>query len=137
MVDGQSSHSVRTQSLSYVHCYYSTTHCLLLKTMTWGALNFSKESIQEMSHPSISWCITYHSFGIRKPRSYSKIHIMLGCSVIQSSSNPWASHSQWCYIVQKNDGSLRFCINYRKVNAVTRKDNTLDTLARFKWFSTL
>ena len=47
--------------------------------------------------------------------------------------------------MQKKDGSTRFCIDYRKVNTVTRKDaypmprvdDTLDTLAGAKWFSTL
>ena len=50
-----------------------------------------------------------------------------------------------CGISTEKDGSLRFCIDYRKVNAVTRKDayplprvdNSLDTLASCKWFSTL
>ena len=45
----------------------------------------------------------------------------------------------------KKDGSVRFCIDYRKVNNITRKDvyplpridDTLDTLSGAKWFSTL
>lgn len=67
---------------------------------------------------------------------------MLGRSVIQPSSSPWASP---VVLVPKKDGSFRFCIDYRKVNAVTRKDayplprvdDTLDTLSGSKWFSTL
>ena len=67
---------------------------------------------------------------------------MLNNNIIQPSSGPWASP---VVLVRKKDGSLRFCIDYRKVNAVTRKDayplprvdGTLDTLACCKWFTTL
>ena len=48
-------------------------------------------------------------------------------------------------LVQKKDGSTRFCVDYRKVNDVTHKeaypiphiDTTLDTLASARWFTTL
>ena len=48
-------------------------------------------------------------------------------------------------ISPEQDGSQRFCIDYRKVNSVTKKDaysipridDTLDTLAGSCWFSTL
>ena len=67
---------------------------------------------------------------------------MLDRAVIQPSCSPWASP---VVLVPKKNGSLRFCIDYRKVNSVTRKDayplpcvdDTLDTLAGSKWFSTL
>ena len=67
---------------------------------------------------------------------------MLSKDVIQRSSSPWASP---VVLVGKKDGSIRFCIDYRKVNSITRKDayplprmdDTLDTLTRSQWFSTL
>ena len=67
---------------------------------------------------------------------------MMKKDVIQPSSSPWASP---IVLVQKKDGSTRFCVDYRKLNAVTRKDayplpridETLDTLHGSRWFSTL
>jgi hypothetical protein len=62
--------------------------------------------------------------------------------VIRQSNSPWAST---IVLVCKRDGSHRFCVDYRKLNAITRKDaypipridDTLDTLSGACWFSTL
>ena len=67
---------------------------------------------------------------------------MLQKNVISPSTSPWASA---IVLVQKKDGSTRFCVDYRKVNSLTRKDaypipkivEILDTLAGAKLFSTL
>ena len=67
---------------------------------------------------------------------------MLDKGVIEPSASPWASP---IVLVQKKDGSTRFCVDYRKVNDVTRKDAyplpridaTLDTLHGSQWFSTM
>ena len=67
---------------------------------------------------------------------------MLEKGVVEPSSSPWASP---VVLVRKKDGSMRFCINYRKLNEVTRKDAyplpridvTLDTLHGSHWFTIL
>ena len=67
---------------------------------------------------------------------------MLEKKAIEHSDSPWSSP---IVLVKKKDGTTRFCVDYRKVNEVTRKDayplprvdDTLDTLAGSKFFSTL
>ncbi|GFX59835.1 hypothetical protein TNCV_4130781 [Trichonephila clavipes] len=62
--------------------------------------------------------------------------------VIEPSSSPWASP---VVLVKEKDCSTRFCVDYRPLNGVTKKDrhhlpridDTLDTLAGNTWFSTL
>ena len=70
------------------------------------------------------------------------VNDMLSKDIIERSTSPWASA---VVLVKKKDGSFRFCVNYRKVNRVTKKNayplpcitDTLDTLAGSKWFTTL
>ena len=67
---------------------------------------------------------------------------MLQKGVIRESISPWSSP---VVLVKKKNGSFRFCVDLRKVNAVTRKDSfpmplvsdTLDALSGTKYFSTL
>jgi len=44
---------------------------------------------------------------------------MVEAGVIEPSCSPWTSN---IVVVFKKDGSLRFCIDYRKLNSVTRRD---------------
>ena len=62
--------------------------------------------------------------------------------VIQPSTSPWASP---VVLVRKKDGTLRLCIDYRKLNSVTKGDafpmpritDLLDQLRQSKFFTTL
>jgi hypothetical protein len=66
---------------------------------------------------------------------------MLEQQIIESSYSDWSSN---VVIVRKRDGSLRFCIDYRKLNERTVKDvyplpridTCMDTLTGACWYST-
>ena len=74
----------------------------------------------------------------------ARAHIqeMLDIGAIQKSHSPWAST---VVLVQKKDGSLRFCIDLRKLNNWIIKDaylllhidEILDSLQGSQWFSSL
>mgnify|MGYP002716422899 CR=1 FL=1 len=70
------------------------------------------------------------------------IEEMRAQGVIEESQGPWMSPA---VLVRKKDGSIRFCVDYRKLNGVTEKDSyplpriddILDQLSGNIWFSTL
>ncbi|CAK1588576.1 unnamed protein product [Parnassius mnemosyne] len=67
---------------------------------------------------------------------------MVKDGVIEPSSSPWCS---LVVLVEKKDGTMRFCVDYRRLNDVTKKhsyslpriEDTLNVLTGVKWFSTL
>ena len=71
-----------------------------------------------------------------------QVQQMLASDVIRHSNSPWALP---VVMVKKKDGSLRFCVDFRQLNAATVKDahplpridDLLDMLHGARWFSTL
>ena len=71
-----------------------------------------------------------------------KVQNFLDKGLIQPSASPWCSP---LVLVRKRDGDLRFCIDYRLLNAKTVKDafplpridETLEALRGATWFSSL
>ena len=72
----------------------------------------------------------------------TEIGKMLRAGVIRPSMSAWASP---VVLVPKPNGTIRFCIDYRKINAVTKKDvyplpridEALDALSGARYFSAL
>ena len=58
------------------------------------------------------------------PLQLDEVHVhlkmMLDAGVIQPSNSPWCNA---VVLVRKKDGSLRFCIDFRKLNSLTVKDS--------------
>ena len=69
------------------------------------------------------------------------LKLMLEAGAIRPSNSPWCNA---VVLVRKKDGSLRFCIDFRKLNSLTRKDShplprigeTLDSLVGSAIYST-
>ena len=88
----------------------------------------------------------HHSYRRQNPavrrEEMAQVQQMLASDVIGPSNSPWASP---VVMVKKRDGSLRFCVDFRHLNAATVKDahplprinDLLDALHGARWFSTL
>lgn len=72
----------------------------------------------------------------------TQVEDMLADDVIQPSKCPWAAP---VVLVKKKDGTLRFCVDYRRLNKITKKDvyplpridDALDHLCHAKYFSSM
>ena len=84
----------------------------------------------------------YRSSHTESQQQLEEISGMLKNKIIQRSKSAWAAP---VVMVAKKDGSIRFCVDYRKLNSLTKRDvyplpridDTLDALGTAKYFSTL
>ncbi|CAN2387863.1 Reverse transcriptase (RNA-dependent DNA polymerase), partial [Pristimantis euphronides] len=80
------------------------------------------------------------------PKMYQEVkkllNHMLATGVVRESQSPWAAP---VVLVKKKDGSIRFCVDYRKLNSCTIRDSyplprieeSLSALGKARYFSTL
>ena len=137
----ESQHLTSTQKTQLVTLLQSFTDVFALDSSELGATSVTQHSIDTGGHPPIRQPMRRMPFTLR-PKVDQLVQEMLIQGVIQPSSSPWASPM---VLVRKKDGTMRFCVDYRRLNSATkldefplpRIDDTLDVLAGSKYFTTL
>jgi transposase InsO family protein len=87
-------------------------------------------------------CQPYRAGPRAREAETQEVHRMLKEGVIEPAASEWASP---VVLVPKPDGSMRFCVDYRKLNAITirdtyplpRMDECIDSLGDANVFTTL
>ena len=106
-----------------------------------GCTSILKHSIDTGEHPPVKQQ-PYRTPMVRRGKVSEMVSAMEEQGVIRPSASPWASP---VVLVPKKDGNLRFCVDYRRLNAITRKDvyplprvdDILDALGGACYFSSL
>ena len=106
----------------------------------WGLTDLVSHTINTGDSPLIRQPVRHTPFALRE-KMEELIQNMMAQGVIQHSNSP----STPVVVVEKRDGSYCFCVDYRRLNAVTkmdvfplsRVDDTLDMLSQTRYISTL
>ena len=104
-----------------------------------GTTNVVKHEIDTGNSQPISQA-PYRSNPEKRKEIHRQVQSLLDAGQIECSTSPWASP---ILLVPKKDGGWRMCVDYRKVNAVTKKvsypiprtEDTFDYLLQARWFS--
>lgn len=106
-----------------------------------GATDLVTHSIDTGDNPPIRQPVRRTPFALRR-KVDEMVKEMVDQGVVQPSHSPWASP---IVLVRKKDGGTRFCVDFRRLNAITKQDvfplpridDTLDLLSSTKYFTTL
>lgn len=132
----------------------SDEHAQLLQILKHYSNSFSSPELPKMGKcPFVQHSIDVGDAKPIKQRPYrvsfkereilnEQVDRMLENNLIEYSNSPWSSP---VVLVKKPNGGIRFCVDYRKLNQVTRKDSyplpriddALDKLRGAKYFTTL
>ena len=134
-------HLTQTQRQQIIRLLSSYADTFALNPSELGTTQLVTHSIDTGEHWPIRQPVRRTPFALRG-KIEEMVQEMLQQGVIEPSRSPWASP---IVLVKRKDGGVRFCVDYRKLNAVTkldefplpRIDDTLDLLAGSCFFTTL
>lgn len=117
---------------------YTHRHCLSTRK---GETKLVQHVIETGNTKPIS-CAPYRVSMVERRLINDQVKKMLEGGIIQQSSSPWSSP---VVLVKKKSGEIRFCVDYRRLNAVTERDvyplprveDVLGRLTGAKYFSSL
>ena len=84
-----------------------------------GKSSAVKHTIDTGNHPPIR-LRSYRTPPASKDEIDEQVHEMLETGIISVPVSPWSFP---VVLVKKSDGTMRFCIDYRRLNKITRKDS--------------
>ena len=125
---------LRETLLEYEHCFEGGKYGL-------GRTNLVTHEIDTGDHKPFKIPPRRLGWAQRKALR-EEVKKMQELGVIEPSNSPWSSPP---VLVKKKDNSFRFCLDYRKLNSLTKRDahplpridDCLDALAGATWFCTL
>jgi Reverse transcriptase (RNA-dependent DNA polymerase) len=106
-----------------------------------GELSITKHRIDLQENAKPAYQASYRAGKQSREIERQEVDRMLKAGVIDPATSEWDSP---VVLITKKDGSIRFCVEYRKLNALTvkdsyplRMDECLDSLGDATIFSTL
>ena len=130
-----------TESLSLQNLITEYADVFALNDAELGCTSLVKHDIHTGNSAPIKQGMRRTPFVHRKIIS-DLIDRMLSQGVIRASSSSWTSP---IVLVPKKNGGFRFCMDYRRINGITKKDvyplpridDIFDTLSKTKYFTSL
>ena len=128
----------KDQLLSLVKKY---RHVFAESECTMGKTNLVTHKIDTGVEPPIR-CNPYRTSFRERREIKKKVDEFIKTDIVCPSNSPWAAP---VVLIPKKDGEYRFCVDYRKINQITKKDvypsprveDALDNLGNAKFFSVL